>query len=141
MDTYKIMKTEVVLVCDILQFCLEDLFKGVRRKIRRKGSVRNPWIICCDVRINRSVFYKWYRAIRDYSIQNFTSYTTTKQKNGVVKCYNVKINHFGSFLFHLGKAAGVNDRSFSNKIFFGEMGRAGNRKSFGRRKPSSHIKL
>ena len=121
LDTYAILDRETISVKPVLAHHVIILLKGIKRKINKKPKSTNPWTIKSTVNIQKDVYLKWVRAVRDFKIQFFRDITETRNKKGDLKRIEISFTHIGPLQYHLRKAVNETDKvSFSRKFFMRE---------------------
>ena len=117
-DTYIVFSQKKVQVDELVREEFIEILKYIKRKLTTKPSARNPGGIQVKVRMNKVVFWEWWRAIRDYVPDIGKIAEKTMYKNRKVKEYKVIFNRGGPFIFHLNKiisAAGEGAEDFLSK--------------------------
>lgn len=113
LDTYRILTVQKVEVLPILADHFADLLKSVKRKISPRQSIRNPWKIIVKMKIYHSIYYEFFRAVRDWSSEFGRSISIERGANGLLKTQTISFTHKGTFVYHISRVVGerfkVND--------------------------------
>ena len=97
------MDSETTTIKPILAFHFEELLKSLKRRITSKVSIRNPRKIIISLSIHQSLYYAWFRAVRD-SVPAFgRTITINKNKNNKIVEKIIKFKHPGVFKYHIGQ--------------------------------------
>ena len=102
LEPYKILSNENAAVKPILAFHFEELLKSLKRRISSKVSIRNPRTILITLHIHQSLYYAWYRAVRD-SVPSFGRTVSTTKRKGKIVEERITFTHPGVFKYHIGQ--------------------------------------
>lgn len=80
MDTYAILNVEKVEVVETINFHIHRLLSSVRWKITFKTKFKDPWIVLATKTMSPTIFYRWFRAIRDHMNHNNKRQTREPQR-------------------------------------------------------------
>ena len=103
LETFVVLKKGAAPVTPLLQFEFEDLLTSVKRKMTIKPRLNNPWGICAEIKIHKSLFLKWFRAVRDYKIRSHREIVINKYKNAETKNIIITYDHKSPLCYHLGQ--------------------------------------
>ena len=117
LQPYKILDSEKTSVKPILAFHFEELLKSLKRRITSKVSIRNPRKILISLPIHQSVYYAWFRAVRDSQPSFGRILTTNKNKRKNIVEERIEFKHRGVFKYHIGQtlSSNINIESFMKK--------------------------
>ena len=79
MDTYAVLKEEKVPLCGLLSYERKSISDKIYRRLSIRQTLNNPWKVGVTNNINSSIYYKFFRAIRDFNIK-FGLSTSTKRE-------------------------------------------------------------
>ena len=101
---YQLLKQKSVNVLPVLEFNLIELLKSIKRKITIRVLIRNPRCICTNITIHHSIFFEWYRAIRDFVPTYGREINVTRQGRrgqSPLKTVEIVFTHLGTLTHHL----------------------------------------
>ena len=104
----------------ILKFCFEDLLKQLNRKIKKSSTVHNPWTISVSTKILPALFWKWFKIVRDFRIQNFLSIELKKSRAGITTQIHISFTNIGLLCLHLREILDLEKEDFKKTYFVKE---------------------
>lgn len=100
LETYDVLREKDVKVFEIVQFHLERISIGINQKISFKQKYKNPWTIEVVEFIQKSIFYEFFRAVRDYKISFGRNISTIKDKKKNSTSFIIEFTHYGCMRYH-----------------------------------------
>lgn len=103
MESYEKLTETQVDVKPIFNDCFIDLLKSVHRRLNTRETKRNNRRTLAVVSIHRSIFFKFYKAVRDWSSSFGRSLVLDKKRNGDIKKITIEFSHKRAFECHMKK--------------------------------------
>ena len=113
MDTYAVLKEEKVPLHGLFSFELQSISDKIYRQFSIPQTLNNPWKVVVTDNIHPSIYYKFFRAIRDFNIKFGLSTSTKRDKKDKIKTLTVLFTYIRSAIYHLSK--GLDDSKDSAK--------------------------
>ena len=82
------------------------LLKSIKRRIKPTPSIRSPWKIQVKSNLHSTLFWEFYRAVKNWSSEFGRTLHVEKKKNGFPKAYTITFFHKGTFEYHLSQGTG-----------------------------------
>ena len=105
-SSYDRLKEAKVDAFPILADTITCLLKSIKRRIKPNPTVRSPWQIQVKTNLHSSLFWEYYKAIKNWSSGFGRTLYVERKKNGFVKSYQITFHHKGTLEYHLGQGAG-----------------------------------
>lgn len=103
LDTYKVLQEEKTSIYEIVNWHFVKILKLLNNRLSLKRRFKNPFLSTVSREINKEIFYRAYRAVRDFPSSIGQSCHTERNKKGTILSYNLKFSHRGTFVHHLSK--------------------------------------
>ena len=104
LNSYAILHCKKTEVLPILSFHIEEILKGIKRKISTRISVRSSRRILIVEKIHLSVFIELYRAIRDFRSEFGRKIEIKRNKKKILTDITITFHHLGTFKYHMLQA-------------------------------------
>ena len=94
-----------------------QLLKKVKRRLSTRETIRNYRKVNISVDIHKLMYFKFYKAVRDWSSSFGRKINVEKSKKGEIKLITITFTHKGALQLHLSKITDHPDiKHFSQKI-------------------------
>ena len=103
MDTYAVLKEEKVPLCGLLSFELKSILGKIYRRLFIRQTLNNHWKVVVTHNIHSSIYYKFFRAIRDFNMKFCLSTSTKRDKRDRIKTLTVRFTDIRSAIYRLSK--------------------------------------
>lgn len=103
-NAYQILNNKKTEVKELLNFEISDILKKIKKRLRIKQSVRNPWRITISQRFHRNLFIEWYKAIRDHSTSFGREVAAKRDRKGVLTEVRISFTDIRSLVYHFSRA-------------------------------------
>ena len=109
-DSYESLSEKKIEVLPLVSFHFLEVLRCIKRRIVAKQTVRNPWMVRIRTKIPATVFFEWYRAVRDFRAAYGRDIRVVKDKKrkDILKEITITFYHIGPLKFHLLKAVDGN---------------------------------
>ena len=101
MDTYAVLKEEKVPLHGLLSLELNSILDKIYRWLSIRQTRNNPWKVVVTHNVHSSIYYKFFRAIRDFNIIFGLSTSTKRDKKDKIKTLTVCFTDIRRAIYHL----------------------------------------
>ena len=106
-SSYERLSSTKIDVKPLLETVLQELLLKIFRRLSLKQSLSNPWGIKFQLKVHRSIFIPFWKAIRDHGSEFGRTITIDRNKRTKsLNWINIKFSHFGALRQHLSKGLG-----------------------------------
>ena len=101
---YDRLSASVVKVEPLLESAVNGLLTKIHRRLSVRQTLSNPWGIKVFIHLHESIFFPWWKAIRDHSTEFGREIIVERDRRSRrVKKIEIKFQHFGTLSFHISK--------------------------------------
>ena len=100
-DSYQALRKAKSNTIELLTWHFTTVLEGIYRGIVTKEKFKDPWEIKVKLSVHRSVFTEFYEAVRDHVTSYGRKTTSTKDKAGKIKTYQIEFDKLASFVRHV----------------------------------------
>jgi len=115
MDSYEKLKETQVDVKPNLSDCFIDLLKSVHRKLTTRETIRNNRRAVAAVNIHKSIYFTFYKALKDWGSSFGRSIRLEKKRNGEIKKIIIEFIHKGTLVCHMKKVTNTPIKRYLKK--------------------------
>jgi len=124
--TYEVLKNKDIKIYELLSWHFQKILNSIRRKISPRERYHNPWMVIISREIKFSIFWEYFRAVRDYHTAFGRTCEVQRTKKGLISKVIVTFTHLGSFKLQLQEITGKSSQeikaSFKKKFPCGSKG-------------------
>lgn len=112
LDSYSSLNETKIEVSPVLEWQFSRFLSSIRRKLIFKQKFKNPWMVEISENIHFSIYYQFYRAVRDHSSAYGRVVETIKNKKGVTTQLVIAFSHLGTLKYHLSKVSKIKNVAY-----------------------------
>ena len=97
LNTYVILERQKEEIFPLVNFEIKILLKKVKARLSPRLTIHHPWEVYIKHDIHHSIFYAWFRAVRDYCTEFGRNIQTTPTE------HIIEFTDIRSLKLHLSK--------------------------------------
>ena len=97
LNAYNILKNQKEEILPIVKFEFKKILEKIQRRLTVCQTLRNPWTVAVKHDIYNTIYYAWFRSVRDHNIAFGRTVQTTP------RMYSIRFTDIRSLIFHCSK--------------------------------------